>query len=90
MLVSNLLQEEFQEYAGKAKTLPETTMNENKLNLYGLCKQATVEPVNTSKYSIKHVFWFMFSHGMYMLFFQYDHLNLVIFLVYINIYNMSI
>lgn len=49
MLVSNLLQEEFQGYSGKAKTLPESTMNENKLNLFGLYKQATVEPVNTSK-----------------------------------------
>ncbi|KAG6505664.1 hypothetical protein ZIOFF_038029 [Zingiber officinale] len=48
VLVSNLLQEEFQGYSGKAKTLPESTMNENKFNLYGLYKQATVEPVNTN------------------------------------------
>ncbi|EOY25438.1 PREDICTED: acyl-CoA-binding protein isoform X1 [Theobroma cacao] len=44
-----LLQEEFEEYAEKAKTLPETTTNENKLILYGLFKQATVGPVNTSR-----------------------------------------
>ncbi|KDO53132.1 hypothetical protein CISIN_1g043909mg, partial [Citrus sinensis] len=42
------LQEEFEEYAEKAKTLPESTTNENKLILYGLYKQATVGPVNTS------------------------------------------
>lgn len=33
----------------KAKTLPENTTNENKLILYGLFKQATVGPVNTSR-----------------------------------------
>ncbi|XP_010255747.1 PREDICTED: acyl-CoA-binding protein [Nelumbo nucifera] len=43
------LKEEFEEYAEKAKTLPETTTNENKLILYGLYKQATVGPVNTSR-----------------------------------------
>ncbi|KAG6505663.1 acyl-CoA-binding protein [Zingiber officinale] len=43
------LQEEFEEYAEKAKTLPDTTTNENKLILYGLFKQATVGPVNTSR-----------------------------------------
>lgn len=42
------LQEEFEEYAEKAKTLPESTTNKNKLILYGLYKQATVGPVNTS------------------------------------------
>ncbi|XP_065004893.1 acyl-CoA-binding protein-like isoform X1 [Musa acuminata AAA Group] len=41
------LKEEFEEYAEKAKTLPENTTNENKLILYGLYKQATVGPVNT-------------------------------------------
>ncbi|KAF8378977.1 hypothetical protein HHK36_028403 [Tetracentron sinense] len=41
--------EEFEVYAEKAKTLPETTTNENKLILYGLYKQATVGPVNTSR-----------------------------------------
>jgi diazepam-binding inhibitor (GABA receptor modulating acyl-CoA-binding protein) len=41
------LQEEFEEYAEKAKTLPENTSNENKLILYGLYKQATVGIVNT-------------------------------------------
>ncbi|KAF9689562.1 hypothetical protein SADUNF_Sadunf01G0105100 [Salix dunnii] len=43
------LQEEFEEYAEKAKTLPENTTNENKLIFYGLYKQATVGPVNTSR-----------------------------------------
>lgn len=43
------LQEEFEEHAEKAKTLPENTTNENKLILYGLFKQATVGPVNTSR-----------------------------------------
>uniref|UniRef100_A0A0D3FKN2 ACB domain-containing protein n=1 Tax=Oryza barthii TaxID=65489 RepID=A0A0D3FKN2_9ORYZ len=36
------LQEDFEEYAEKAKTLPESTSNEDKLILYGLYKQATV------------------------------------------------
>ncbi|KAI4996783.1 hypothetical protein ZWY2020_052125 [Hordeum vulgare] len=39
--------EEFEEYAEKAKTLPDTTTNESKLCLYSLYKQATVGPVNT-------------------------------------------
>lgn len=43
-----LVQEEFEEHAEKAKTLPESTTNENKLILYGLFKQATVGDVNTS------------------------------------------
>merc|ERR1712183_124022 len=43
------LKEEFEEHAEKAKTLPENTTNENKLILYGLYKQATVGPVNTSR-----------------------------------------
>ncbi|KMZ74702.1 Acyl-CoA Binding Protein [Zostera marina] len=43
------LQEEFEEYAVKAKTLPENTTNESKLILYGLYKQATVGPVDTSR-----------------------------------------
>uniref|UniRef100_A0A6N2L1B7 ACB domain-containing protein n=1 Tax=Salix viminalis TaxID=40686 RepID=A0A6N2L1B7_SALVM len=43
------LQEEFEEYAEKAKTLPENTTNENKLILYGLYKQASVGPVSTSR-----------------------------------------
>lgn len=43
------LKEEFEEYAEKAKTLPENTTNENKLILYGLYKQATVGNVNTSR-----------------------------------------
>ncbi|KVH95095.1 Acyl-CoA-binding protein, ACBP, partial [Cynara cardunculus var. scolymus] len=41
------LKEDFEEHAEKAKTLPESTTNENKLILYGLFKQATVGPVNT-------------------------------------------
>ncbi|XP_068634521.1 acyl-CoA-binding domain-containing protein 1-like [Aristolochia californica] len=43
------LKEDFEEYAQKAKTLPESTTNENKLTLYALYKQATVGPVNTSR-----------------------------------------
>ncbi|KAF2308907.1 hypothetical protein GH714_023416 [Hevea brasiliensis] len=43
------ISEEFEEYAEKAKTLPENTTNESKLILYGLYKQATVGPVNTSR-----------------------------------------
>lgn len=43
------MQEEFEEHAEKAKMLPENTTNENKLILYGLYKQATVGPVNTSR-----------------------------------------
>ncbi|KAK4401012.1 Acyl-CoA-binding protein [Sesamum angolense] len=43
------LKEEFEEYAEKAKTLPENTTNENKLILYGLFKQSTVGNVNTSR-----------------------------------------
>nr|ACG46576.1 acyl-CoA-binding protein [Zea mays] len=43
------LQEEFEEHAEKAKTLPENTSNENKLILYGLYKQATVGDVNTDR-----------------------------------------
>ncbi|KAM1784425.1 hypothetical protein FF1_037385 [Malus domestica] len=41
--------EEFDEHAEKAKTLPKSTTNENKLNLYGLHKQATVGAVSTSR-----------------------------------------
>ncbi|MBA0561793.1 hypothetical protein Golob_018591, partial [Gossypium lobatum] len=41
--------EEFEESAEKAKTLPENTTNDDKLILYGLFKQATVGPVNTSR-----------------------------------------
>nr|AEJ33928.1 acyl-CoA-binding protein [Wolffia australiana]AEJ88260.1 putative acyl-CoA-binding protein [Wolffia australiana]AEJ88286.1 putative acyl-CoA-binding protein [Wolffia australiana] len=43
------LQEEFEDYAAKAKTLPATTTDETKLILYGLFKQATIGPVNTSR-----------------------------------------
>ncbi|KAF7045652.1 hypothetical protein CFC21_054736 [Triticum aestivum] len=43
------LQEEFEEYAEKAKTLPDTTTNESMLCLYSLYKQATVGPVNTAR-----------------------------------------
>ncbi|KAM0837544.1 hypothetical protein ACQ4PT_061575 [Festuca glaucescens] len=44
-----LNQEDFEEHAEKAKTLPESTTNEDKLILYGLYKQATVGDVNTHK-----------------------------------------
>ncbi|XP_031097301.1 acyl-CoA-binding protein [Ipomoea triloba] len=43
------LKEEFEEYAEKAKQLPENTSNDDKLILYGLFKQATVGNVNTSR-----------------------------------------
>ncbi|CAN6461308.1 unnamed protein product [Victoria cruziana] len=43
------LEEEFLEHAEKAKTLPDTTTDQDKLILYGLYKQATVGPVNTSR-----------------------------------------
>ncbi|KAE8681887.1 Acyl-CoA-binding protein [Hibiscus syriacus] len=43
------LKEEFEEYTEKAKTLPASTTNDDKLILYGLYKQATVGPVNTSR-----------------------------------------
>ncbi|VAI69059.1 unnamed protein product [Triticum turgidum subsp. durum] len=45
----DVVQEEFEEHAEKAKTLPDTTTNESKLCLYGLYKQATVGPVNTAR-----------------------------------------
>ncbi|KAF1875154.1 hypothetical protein Lal_00007770 [Lupinus albus] len=41
--------EEFELYALKAKSLPDTTTNENLLIIYGLYKQATVGPINTSR-----------------------------------------
>ncbi|GAA0162120.1 transfer/carrier protein [Lithospermum erythrorhizon] len=44
-----MFQEDFEEHAEKAKTLPESTSNENKLILYGLFKQSTVGNVNTSR-----------------------------------------
>ncbi|XP_073314036.1 acyl-CoA-binding protein-like [Primulina huaijiensis] len=43
------LKEDFEEHANLAKTLPDTTTNENLLILYGLYKQATVGNVNTSR-----------------------------------------
>ncbi|XP_019422742.1 PREDICTED: acyl-CoA-binding protein-like [Lupinus angustifolius] len=43
------LQEEFELYAVKAKSLPDTTTNENLLIIYGLYKQATVGPIDTSR-----------------------------------------
>ncbi|XP_042437582.1 acyl-CoA-binding protein-like [Zingiber officinale] len=43
------LKEEFQEHAEKARTLPNTTTNESLLIIYGLYKQATVGPINTSR-----------------------------------------
>ncbi|RWR89670.1 acyl-CoA-binding protein [Cinnamomum micranthum f. kanehirae] len=50
------LKEEFEEYAEKAKALPETISNESKLILYANYKQATVGPVNITRpgmFSIK-------------------------------------
>ncbi|XP_042432438.1 acyl-CoA-binding protein-like [Zingiber officinale] len=43
------LKEEFEEHAEKARTLPNTTTNESLLIIYGLYKQATVGPINTSR-----------------------------------------
>ncbi|MBD4017447.1 acyl-CoA-binding protein, partial [Xanthomonas citri pv. citri] len=43
------LKEDFEQHAEKAKTLPENTTNEDKLILYGLFKQATVGPCDTSR-----------------------------------------
>ncbi|XP_059637850.1 acyl-CoA-binding domain-containing protein 2-like [Cornus florida] len=43
------LQEEFEQHAEKAKTLPPTTKDADKLVLYGLFKQATVGAVNTNR-----------------------------------------
>lgn len=43
------MEEDFEEHAEKAKTLPSSTTNANKLILYGLYKQATVGPVNTER-----------------------------------------
>ncbi|GKD77954.1 acyl-CoA-binding protein, partial [Tanacetum coccineum] len=43
------LKEEFEEYAEKAKGLPQTTTNEDLLIIYGLYKQATVGPVTTTR-----------------------------------------
>ncbi|CAM0911158.1 unnamed protein product [Alopecurus aequalis] len=40
------LKEDFEEYAEKAKTLPESTSNEDKLILYGLFKQANLGNVD--------------------------------------------
>ncbi|KAE8788455.1 Acyl-CoA-binding protein [Hordeum vulgare] len=47
VILNIMIAEEFEEYAEKSKTLPDTTTNESKLCLYSLYKQATVGPVNT-------------------------------------------
>ncbi|CAL5045356.1 unnamed protein product [Urochloa decumbens] len=57
------LQEEFEEYAEKAKTLPDSTTNENKLILYGLYKQATVGDVNTDRLSLQAALHLSFLTG---------------------------
>ncbi|KAK6941338.1 Acyl-CoA-binding protein, ACBP [Dillenia turbinata] len=49
MLEHYYLQEDFEEYAEKAKSLPPTTKDADKLILYGLYKQATIRDVNTSR-----------------------------------------
>ncbi|RVX05535.1 Acyl-CoA-binding domain-containing protein 3 [Vitis vinifera] len=41
--------EEFKEFSEKAKSLPPTTMDADKLVLYGLYKQATVGTVDTNR-----------------------------------------
>ncbi|CAK9141008.1 unnamed protein product [Ilex paraguariensis] len=43
------LQEEFEQYAEQAKSLPPMTKDADKLILYGLYKQATVGAVNTNR-----------------------------------------
>ncbi|KAH1131863.1 hypothetical protein J1N35_003241 [Gossypium stocksii] len=43
------LLEDFQEYANKAKTLPPSTKEADKLILYGLYKQAMIGNVNTDR-----------------------------------------
>ena len=43
------VQEEFKEYAEKAKFLPPTTKDSDKLAMYGLYKQATTGTINTSE-----------------------------------------
>jgi diazepam-binding inhibitor (GABA receptor modulator, acyl-CoA-binding protein) len=43
------LEEDFQLAADAAKTLPESIANDDKLNLYGLFKQATIGDVNTGE-----------------------------------------
>ncbi|KAK4758596.1 hypothetical protein SAY87_019897 [Trapa incisa] len=47
--VTGSKEEEFEEHAKKAMTLPEETSNDNKLILYGLYKQATVGPITTTR-----------------------------------------
>nr|XP_011460574.1 PREDICTED: acyl-CoA-binding protein-like isoform X1 [Fragaria vesca subsp. vesca] len=47
--MAQALQEEFKEYAEKAKSLPSTTKDADKLVLYGLYKQATVGSVSTNR-----------------------------------------
>ncbi|XP_014519921.1 acyl-CoA-binding protein isoform X2 [Vigna radiata var. radiata] len=44
-----VMQEDFELYAAKAKTLPANQTNEDLLIIYGLYKQATVGPVNTAR-----------------------------------------
>ncbi|CAI0387494.1 unnamed protein product [Linum tenue] len=44
-----LEQEEFKEYAEKAKSLPPATKDADKLVLYGLFKQSTLGSVNTNR-----------------------------------------
>ncbi|CAL1357459.1 unnamed protein product [Linum trigynum] len=43
------LEEEFKEYAEKAKSLPPATKDADKLVLYGLFKQSTLGSVNTNR-----------------------------------------
>lgn len=47
-LIFIYLQEEFEEHAVKVKKLTTSPSNEDLLILYGLYKQATIGPVNTS------------------------------------------
>lgn len=48
------MKEEFEKFAEKAKTLPESTSNESKLILYGLYKKATAGPVTTGESNFCH------------------------------------
>ncbi|RDX61654.1 Acyl-CoA-binding protein [Mucuna pruriens] len=44
-----VMQEEFEQFAKKAKTSPQTTTNENLLIIYGLFKHSNIGPINTHK-----------------------------------------
>lgn len=61
-----VMQEDFELYAAKAKTLPANQTNEDLLIIYGLYKQATVGPVNTGE-------WFYLTNNFWILFINRIH-----------------